>query len=52
MQCKYCGKEVSQTDVCGNCYRKRKKVRELVQICQIIKEKAKNGRGGNKACGR
>jgi Zn finger protein HypA/HybF involved in hydrogenase expression len=44
MQCRYCEKEFKpryQTDICPNCTRKKKQVRELVKIGQSIKEKCK-----------
>ena len=39
--CKYCGKEITGKDrvnVCNNCTVKRKYVKELVALCQVIKK--------------
>lgn len=37
-RCKYCGKMVSDRDVCTYCYKKIKKIRELIKITERIKE--------------
>ena len=40
--CKYCGKEIKgkahNVNVCGVCTAKRKYVKELVALCQVIKK--------------
>ena len=39
--CKYCGNEVKGkglADVCSACKHKRKYVKELVALCQVIKK--------------
>lgn len=43
MKCKYCGKTLLEWEkgtMCTSCARKIKRVRELVEICRRIKEKA------------
>lgn len=46
MQCRYCGKKVSAVgkDICSNCYGKRKRVRQLLQITERIKDYTKENK--------
>ena len=52
MRCKYCGNKanVAGKDICSNCYAKRKRVRELTEISERIKDllREKEKRSGQK----
>ena len=39
-KCRYCGAKVNYGTLCAECYKKRKLVRELLALANMIKEKA------------